>query len=95
MRRLVLIASLLATSSFCQEPPNRYAGQARARESHRRADAVLYPAWIAAQNAWAIGHSGSEERGHYDKLNAGDKQRFDAAVKAFEEWKKAMKEAGY
>lgn len=65
------------------------------RQAHQRADAVLYPALIAAQNAWAISHGAFEDKGHYDKLNVGDKQRFDAACKAFDEWKKAMREAGY
>jgi hypothetical protein len=66
-----------------------------AADAHKRADAVLWPQFIATSNDWALNHGQLSDPGHVDKIDAKDKKRFDAACEAFKAWHDAMVEAGY
>jgi hypothetical protein len=63
--------------------------------AHRRADAVLWPAFVSISNDWALNHGQLSDPGHVDKIDAKDKKRFDATCAAFKAWHDAMTEAGY
>jgi hypothetical protein len=64
-------------------------------EVHKRADAVLWPQFIAASNEYALNHGGPNDPGHFEKLSAKDVQNIRAVRETFAAWNEAMKQAGY
>jgi hypothetical protein len=87
--RLLCILVLIAAALIAAKIP------LDGREAHQRADAVLWPAFISISNDYALQHGFVTDSGHLDKIDAKDKQRFDATVQAFKAWQDAMKQAGY
>lgn len=74
---------------------NLFAGSSAAVDAHRRADAVLWPAFISISNDYALNHGALADPGHVDKVDRKDKERFNATCAAFKAWRDAMTEAGY
>lgn len=88
LMRLLALALLISAAIWASRIP------LDAREAHREADSVLWPNFVSVSNEWAI-HHGATDPGHLDTVNTKDRQRFEATVKAFNEWRDAMKQAGY
>lgn len=59
-------------------------------ELHRRADAVLFPAFVAACNDYSTQHH-VDEPGHLQKLDKGDRERLEVANKRWQEFYSAIK----
>jgi hypothetical protein len=59
-------------------------------DSHRRADAVLFPAFVSACNDYSTQHH-PDELGHLQKLDKGDRERLEVANRAWREFYEAMK----
>ena len=93
MKRFWFVVAFLAFAGVIAW--NVSAGSSAAVDAHRRADAVLWPAFISASNDYALNHGALADPGHVDKIDAKDKKRFDATCVSFKAWRDAMTEAGY
>jgi hypothetical protein len=92
MKRIGLIA--LAVLAFAGTPTDP-------RQAHAYADGVLFPRFTAAMNEFSFEHpkdrEGDAHRWEHVKFKSDvkDRQLFTEACRAFDEWKRAMKRAGY
>jgi hypothetical protein len=59
-------------------------------EAHKRADAVLFPAFVSACNDYASQHH-PDEPGHFDKINKADRERLELANKRWHEFYEAIR----
>lgn len=59
-------------------------------DSHRRADGVLFPAFVSACNDYSTQHH-PDELGHFQKLDRHDAERLELANKRWREFYEAMK----
>jgi hypothetical protein len=84
MSRVAMIFSLAALSLFAYE-----------NAAHKRADTVLYPAFLSVLNRFAIEHGKLNEPGHFDRYSAKDAGNIAAIRRTFHELDSAWKEAGY
>jgi len=69
-----------------------------ALESHKYADAVLLPRLTAALNDWHYQHPQDRQEKpweHVHTTSAGDVKRYREITKTFDDWREAMKRAGY
>lgn len=62
-------------------------------QDHRYAETVLYSRFVALTNTWSFEHPKGED--HYFKFDAKDSERLEQANKAWVEFYKTMKRAGY
>lgn len=58
--------------------------------AHRRADTVLFPAFVAACNDWATQHPVGDPTHYYKTDLGGDRRRLELANKRWREFYEAM-----
>jgi hypothetical protein len=88
MFRAVLLILIVAAAIAAKVP-------FEAQDAHRRADAVLYPQFVATLNKWALAHGPLDDPGHLDKFDAQDAKRWKAVREDWKKFDEAMKAAGY
>jgi hypothetical protein len=88
MFRVVLVILIVAAAIAAKVP-------FEAQDAHRRADAVLYPQFVATLNKWALAHGPLDDPAHLGKFDAQDAKRWRATCDAWKELSEAMKAAGY
>ena len=71
------------------------AQERNASDRHVHADAILFPAFVAVLNEYALQHPSLTDMSHYRKLDAKDLKRWRAVREAFKTLDDAMRDAGY